>query len=806
MDNKDYEELEEELEQQSDEENIDDEESEEYDDSEETFDYDESDEESFYDDSEEDSYNESQYDFNNQNVKNKLRDLRNQNKQNQNTANRLNQRKANTMSKGVEAPKSTPSPSNAIQNGQSTNLLNKGINSAKSAGKGLGQKAGQAIASAGKAAGTAIAQGVKSLVAALVANPYFWVIVGVIVLLILIPILWKAYEGDDGSGKDLSGGYFDETCDFNLTKVNLTLDDGKSVDTGISFEDYIIGVAYAEIGEYIYLEGYEEYAKVAMITAKTYTLATAGYNNTNKEITLKASTYAHAWCDIYEGCMWYNRGSGTYWYYSAKHKLDISGASLYKSALNETNLQKAKTTYSEIANYLYAPTSLKGPLTSSSQLTATQYRDHAQNFWKKLASEGKTFKEILSATGTDAYPQYVSSARPGKTSDYNTAVMIRDIYKNLTLYNLSSYCDYTAVEGSCNTSTPIKIAAGEKFIITSPFGMRNHPLGGGQRMHNGIDLGYASGTPIYSIADGTVVAAGYGASAGNYVNIGHDIDGDGTYDYTTYNYHMVEPTPLSVGDDVVGGQQVGKVGTTGGSTGPHLHFGISDKNGNYIDPEPIIEAIRNKTSVFDSASVCKSAGGAIGDYPYYNQCDGVWSSKVICDTADYSNGVCYANNTICTSGCGYTSFSMIASGLNGDGGIKPDNVVSILSKYSYNPGGGAITDAALIDKKALNHYNMQAEVLFPRGSSLSLKEKKSKIVAALKSGRPVELLVPGHFVALVGINGDKVKLNDPGKRSNVGEYTIDELNSLFGSQRSCSDCFVYAIAYSRTSGGNNEKA
>jgi len=101
---------------------------------------------------------------------------------------------------------------------------------------------------------------------------------------------------------------------------------------------------------------------------------------------------------------------------------------------------------------------------------------------------------------------------------------------------------------------------------------------------------------------------------------------------------------------------------------------------------------------------------------------------------------------------------------------------------------------------------MQAEVLFPRGSSLSLKEKKSKIVAALKSGRPVELLVPGHFVALVGINGDKVKLNDPGKRSNVGEYTIDELNSLFGSQRSCSDCFVYAIAYSRTSGGNNEKA
>lgn len=790
MDNKDYEEIIEEIEEVED-------------DIDEQLDGDEYVEVlSYYDEIEEE--NNSNFDTNN--LQNKIRNLKSKNNQNQNITSKLNQRKANTLSKGVELPKSTPSPLKNISNTQSSNILNNGLASSKSIGKGISQKAGQAITSAGKAVGSAIAQGVKSLVAALVTNPYFWIIVGVIILLILIPILWKAHEGDDGSGKNLSGGYFDETCDFNLTKVNLTLDDGRSVDTGISFEDYIIGVAYAEIGEYVYLDGYEEYAKTAMITAKTYTLATAGYSNTNKEITLKASTYAHAWCDIYEGCMWYNRGSGTYWYYSAKHNLNISGASSYKTALNETNLKKARKNYSAIANYLYAPTTLKGPLTSSSQLTATQYRDHAQNFWKKLASEGKTFEEILSATGTDEYPSYVSSSRPGKTTDYNTAVMIRDIYKNLTLYNLSSYCDYTAVEGSCNTSTPIKIAAGEKFIITSPFGMRNHPLGGGQKMHNGIDLGYASGTPIYSIADGTVVAAGYGASAGNYVNIGHDIDGDGTYDYTTYNYHMVEPTPLSVGDTVTGGQQVGKVGTTGGSTGPHLHFGISDKSGKYIDPEPILEAIINKTSVFDSAAVCKSAGGALGEYPYYEQCDSRWGTKIICDTADYSNGVCYANNSICKSGCGYTSFSMIASGLNGDKNIKPDNTVSILSKYSYNSAGGAITDAALIDKKMLKNYNMQAEVLFPRGSSLSLKEKKLKIVSALKSGRPVELLVPGHFVALVGIKEDKIKLNDPGRPSNVGEYTVDELNSLFGSQRSCSDCFVYAIAYSRTSGDNNEKS
>ena len=736
----------------------------------------------------------------NQNLNSQIRDIRKQNKGNQNAITRLRGRNANTMSKGVEASKSTPSTSNTEENeekeqkGQENNNLSTKINELKNQ---AGQKIKQTASQAGKAVGKAVSVGVKTLI----TNPYFWVIVGVFLLVMLVPVLWGAFDSDDSNDESaLNGGYFEQECDFNLTRVTLELDDGTIVATNLDFEDYIIGVAYAEIGDGIYTDGLEEYGKVEMIIAKTYSLTVGNYDNTTKTITLKSSTAHHAWCDFNNGCMYYE-SQGVHWYYPKNSSIKKSGATEYKPALNEEQIKKAREIYNQVENYLYAPSTLKEKLTKSSQLSLTEYRDHTQLFWKKLANEGKNFKEILMATGTDSYPSYVSTSRPGKNGEYNTAISIKNQYENNSLYNLSSYCTYHASEGNCNTSTPIKIAAGEDFVITSPFGMRIHPISGERKMHNGIDLAYPGGTPIYSIADGTVVAAGYNSSAGNYVNIGHDLDGDGTYDYTTYNYHMISPTTLSVGDTVTGGQQGGSVGTTGSSTGNHLHFGIAQADGTYLDPEPIIKALQTKTSVFDNAAVCKnSSGGVIGNYPYYNQCDGTWANKIICDSGDYGTGYCSSSNSICSSGCGYTSFSMIASGLNGDSNIKPDSVVSVLSNYSYNPYGGAITDAALINTEALSHYNMNAEVLFPRDSSLSLSKKKEKIVSALKAGKPVELLVPGHYVALVGINGDKIKLNDPGKSTNVGEYTIDELNNLFASQRNCTggDCFVYAIAYSKS--------
>jgi len=113
--------------------------------------------------------------------------------------------------------------------------------------------------------------------------------------------------------------------------------------------------------------------------------------------------------------------------------------------------------------------------------------------------------------------------------------------------------------------------------FTSPFGYREHPVSGGWRMHYGVDLAAPTGTPIYASRSGTVTTASYQAGgAGSYVNINH---GDG---YSSIYMHMTHYI-VSVGQYVDRGQVIGYCGSTGASTGPHLHFGIA-YNGSYVNP------------------------------------------------------------------------------------------------------------------------------------------------------------------------------------------------------------------------------
>ncbi len=114
------------------------------------------------------------------------------------------------------------------------------------------------------------------------------------------------------------------------------------------------------------------------------------------------------------------------------------------------------------------------------------------------------------------------------------------------------------------------------FTITSKFGYRIHPIYGDWRLHKGIDMAAATNTPIYATRTGVVTVATSHWSAGNYVNINH---GDG---FTSIYMHMTRYV-VKAGDYVSAGQLIGYVGSTGGSTGPHLHFGIA-YNGTYYDP------------------------------------------------------------------------------------------------------------------------------------------------------------------------------------------------------------------------------
>ncbi|MCQ2401188.1 MAG: peptidoglycan DD-metalloendopeptidase family protein [Lachnospiraceae bacterium] len=112
--------------------------------------------------------------------------------------------------------------------------------------------------------------------------------------------------------------------------------------------------------------------------------------------------------------------------------------------------------------------------------------------------------------------------------------------------------------------------------VTSYFGSREAPVAGASTSHKGIDIGAGSGSDIKAAAGGSVVIATYSSSAGNYIMISH---GGGVY---TVYMHM-KSMAVSEGDEVSKGQVIGYVGSTGYSTGPHLHFGIR-VDGSYVDP------------------------------------------------------------------------------------------------------------------------------------------------------------------------------------------------------------------------------
>jgi len=107
--------------------------------------------------------------------------------------------------------------------------------------------------------------------------------------------------------------------------------------------------------------------------------------------------------------------------------------------------------------------------------------------------------------------------------------------------------------------------------IASTFGMRFHPIDHIWKMHNGVDLA-VNCTPIYATRAGVVVTSGWDNSAGNWVVIDH---GDG---FKSVYMHMCKRPYVRVGDFVGAGQEIGCVGSTGASTGDHLHFGISKYN------------------------------------------------------------------------------------------------------------------------------------------------------------------------------------------------------------------------------------
>ncbi len=149
----------------------------------------------------------------------------------------------------------------------------------------------------------------------------------------------------------------------------------------------------------------------------------------------------------------------------------------------------------------------------------------------------------------------------------------------------------TATAASASTSSRPRIAEpipGWRNKINSEFGIRtNATTGVGTEMHGGIDIAAAKGDPIQAAKDGKVVFAGDGGGFGNLVVIQHN---DGTYSL----YGHQSEINVQQGQDVTAGDVIGKVGSTGRSTGPHLHFevrvgGSSWENAQRADPVAFLD-------------------------------------------------------------------------------------------------------------------------------------------------------------------------------------------------------------------------
>ena len=116
-----------------------------------------------------------------------------------------------------------------------------------------------------------------------------------------------------------------------------------------------------------------------------------------------------------------------------------------------------------------------------------------------------------------------------------------------------------------------------RYYLSSYYGWRDSPFNTGKRsFHTGIDMACSTGTPIYPAMDGVVTAAGYNSTYGNYVIVQHHSG------YKTLYGHMSKIT-CRKGNFVYTTTQIGKVGSTGLSTGPHLHFTVY-KNGKTVNP------------------------------------------------------------------------------------------------------------------------------------------------------------------------------------------------------------------------------
>lgn len=209
-----------------------------------------------------------------------------------------------------------------------------------------------------------------------------------------------------------------------------------------------------------------------------------------------------------------------------------------------------------------------------SQKTLEEKRVEADKLLSDLIATGEEYQKLLDAAEEDAR----------KTGDELSDA--KDDLKEAERQQwLSTSVPPTAASKPSGGDN--YVSSGASWLIpcnytrfSSPFGWRVHPVYGDWRFHYGVDLAAPSGTPIVASRGGVVKTTSYDSSSGYYVTVDHQDGFSSKYLHMTH--YIVSP-----GQQVSAGQVIGYVGSTGASTGPHLHFSIL-YNGNHVNPAKYI--------------------------------------------------------------------------------------------------------------------------------------------------------------------------------------------------------------------------
>ncbi|MBR4291453.1 MAG: peptidoglycan DD-metalloendopeptidase family protein [Oscillospiraceae bacterium] len=209
---------------------------------------------------------------------------------------------------------------------------------------------------------------------------------------------------------------------------------------------------------------------------------------------------------------------------------------------------------------------------STAELSLEQKRAEADQLLTELIAKGEEYEAMIEESEdlqSDLMKEIAQAEKDLKAAEYKEW--------------LATYVPTTKPSGTDTTpSTQAPSSSGwikplKSYTLTSAFGMRLHPIKKKWLMHEGVDMSAPQGTPIYAAKAGKVTRTAYQeGGAGYYVSINH---GDGFASIYMHMTHYI----VSPGTYVNAGQVIGYVGSTGGSTGPHLHFGIS-YNGTYVNP------------------------------------------------------------------------------------------------------------------------------------------------------------------------------------------------------------------------------